>query len=153
MTKKIFFQECTEKMFLTRTFLVDPVKWQQTSIFLSPALPRILFLLHGACSFKVTELAQDVKLTSDSLETVVVINKIFNKDNSFIKVSLHAFLLKNAYKTYSLLFFVWDFLKPFPITVKVIIWKSGDPVSITHAIPKLHIKRVANVREEEKSPT
>ena len=35
VTKKIFFRNEHQKIFLTCTFLVDPVEWRQTKIFLS----------------------------------------------------------------------------------------------------------------------
>ena len=38
VTKKIFFGNEHQKMFLTRTFLVGPVGWRQINIFLSLAL-------------------------------------------------------------------------------------------------------------------
>ena len=37
-TKKIFFRNEYQEKILTRTFLVDPVGWQQANIFLSLAL-------------------------------------------------------------------------------------------------------------------
>ena len=38
VTKNIFFRNEHQKHFFTRTFLVDPVGWRQTNIFLSVAL-------------------------------------------------------------------------------------------------------------------
>ena len=52
VTKKNFFRNEHQKKFMTRTFLVDPIEWRQTNIFLSLALakkslasPQLMLLL------------------------------------------------------------------------------------------------------------
>ena len=41
VTKKTFFRNEYQKKFLTLTFLVDPVRWRQTNVFLSLVLRKV----------------------------------------------------------------------------------------------------------------